>query len=87
MDRELRLKTPEEVLEATASVLLAIGTLASGDEELQDSVSATIAYVLALRDMLMEHPDFADAMMTAFVEAYRRRIIDKIEGLEPQGEA
>jgi len=85
--RELNLKSAREVLEATAAVLVALGGLATEDEELLDSLSAATAFVLGVRDMLEGHPEVAEAMMGAFLEAYESGLINKLDAEGPQGEA
>ena len=84
---QLTLKSAREVLEATAAVLVALGSLASEDEELLEGVSTTVALVMGVRDMVKENPGLDEAMMRVFVDAYTSGLVNKIEGERPEGQA
>ena len=71
-----------EALKAAATTLIVVGALSEEDQELTESISDSVVYLMSIIDALEAQPEMDPVLMEQLVQAYESGIIDELRGEE-----
>lgn len=79
---KLELESAVEALKAAATTLIVVGALSEEDQELTESISDSVVYLMSIIDALEAQPEMDPVLMEQLVQAYESGIIDELRGEE-----